>query len=108
MSSRHGWRFPPRVHSLERVKGDECRSFRGVIVKQRLRGRVTLGDVIMKPDIDAAIRQVRQANIGRYRRLLGTPLTAHERQFIERRLAEEEEALGKAVGKELPFDLAAD
>lgn len=62
----------------------------------------------MKPDISTAIRKVHQANIGRYRRLLGTPLTDHERQFVERRLAEEEEALRAAPGKIPPFDLAAD
>ena len=51
---------------------------------------------------------VHQANIGRYRRILSTPLTDHERQFIERRLAEEEEALRTAAGSGPPFDLAAD
>lgn len=34
-----------------------------------------------------------RANIGRYRRLLKTHLAEHEREFIERRLAEEEGAL---------------
>jgi hypothetical protein len=67
-----------------------------------------LGSIIVAVDFDRAIRSVHQANIGRYRRILRTPLTDHERQFIERRLAEEEEALRAAVGKIPPFDLAAD
>ena len=66
------------------------------------------GDVVMTVDINMAIRKVHEANIGRYRRLLGTPLTDHERQFVERRLAEEEEALRSVIGKDPPFDLAAE
>ena len=62
----------------------------------------------MKVEIDPAIQKVHQANIGRYRRLLSTPLTDRERQFIEQRIAEEEEALGKVVGKGPSFDLVAD
>ena len=62
----------------------------------------------MKSDINTAIRMVHQANIGRYRRLLSTPLTDHERRFVERRLAEEEDALRNLAGQGPPFDLAAD
>jgi len=38
-----------------------------------------------------------RANIDRYRRLLKTYLTVTEREFIERRLGEEEEALLEIV-----------
>jgi len=38
-------------------------------------------------------RWVHQANIERYRRIIKTHLTENERQFIERRLAEEQHAL---------------
>ena len=36
---------------------------------------------------------VHQANIERYRRMLATPLTPTERQFIEQRICEEEVGL---------------
>ncbi len=62
----------------------------------------------MTTDIDAAVRTVHQANADRYRRLLRTPLTDHERQFIERRLAEEEAALRPAAGFGPPLANAAD
>ncbi|MEJ2377038.1 MAG: hypothetical protein P8Y53_05065 [Pseudolabrys sp.] len=38
-----------------------------------------------------------RANITNYRRLLLTPLTAQERAFVERRLAEEETALDQII-----------
>lgn len=62
----------------------------------------------MTADIDKAIQAVHQANIGRYRRLLATHLTDHERQFLERRLAEEQEALDKASRPNPPLELAMD
>jgi hypothetical protein len=34
-----------------------------------------------------------RANIAKYRRILGTHLTAEERRFVERRVAEEQAAL---------------
>ncbi len=40
---------------------------------------------------------VHRDNIGRYRKILRTYLTETERQFVERRLAEEEEALRDIV-----------
>lgn len=58
----------------------------------------------MTEDFDSAVRLVHQANIGRYRRLLTTSLTDNEREFIERRLLEEEDKLRKTS----PFDLAMD
>ena len=39
-----------------------------------------------------------QANINRYRKLLTSDLTVNEREFIERRLGEEEEALRQMAG----------
>jgi len=36
---------------------------------------------------------VHRENIARYQRILGTYLTAEERRFVERRLAEEQAAL---------------
>lgn len=47
----------------------------------------------MRKDLDDALRWAHHANIERYRRLLATGLTANEREFIERRIAEEQEAL---------------
>jgi hypothetical protein len=61
----------------------------------------------MTADFERAVRSVHRANINRYRRLLATFLTDHERQFIERRLAEEEAALGKA-SQPPPLGLAMD
>ncbi len=43
---------------------------------------------------DAGLRTwVHRANIERYRRIMATPLTAIERQFVEQRIREEEAAL---------------
>ncbi len=39
-----------------------------------------------------------KANIGKYRRILETHLTADERRFVEPRLNEEQAALEKLVG----------
>lgn len=47
----------------------------------------------MKPDMRDALLLVHRANIDRYRKLLKTDLTVTERNFIERRLGEEEEEL---------------
>ncbi|MBV8698174.1 MAG: hypothetical protein JO052_10000 [Bradyrhizobium sp.] len=41
-------------------------------------------------------RWSREANVERYRRLLGTQLTDHERRFVERRLAEELATAGRS------------
>lgn len=49
------------------------------------------------PDEKLARLRTHRNNISRYRRLLQTRLTALERDFIERRLAEEEGAL-KCLG----------
>jgi hypothetical protein len=42
-------------------------------------------------------------NIGRYRKLLTTPLTDLERQFLERRLAEEQSALESLIASTFPL-----
>jgi hypothetical protein len=48
---------------------------------------------------DIAVRKfAHQENIDRYRKILNTFLTAHERSFIERRLAEEQVALQQIAG----------
>lgn len=49
----------------------------------------------MRTDFETARLAARQSNIDRYRRILQTKLTEHERRFVERRLAEEEERLPK-------------
>ncbi len=45
------------------------------------------------PDDAGLWSWVHRANIERYRRIMATPLTAIERQFIEQRIREEEAAL---------------
>ncbi len=47
----------------------------------------------MTSDLNKALRSAHRANIERYRRLLQTHLTENERQFVERRIAEEQRAL---------------
>lgn len=47
----------------------------------------------MKSDVKHALVFAHRTNIDRYRRLMKTHLTVNERQFIERRLDEEEQAL---------------
>jgi len=39
-----------------------------------------------------------RANITRYEKILETDLTAQERYFVERRLSEEQKALGRLTG----------
>jgi hypothetical protein len=47
-------------------------------------------------------------NIARYRRLLDTKLTADERRFVERRVAEERAALQRLTGGATSEDTSAD
>lgn len=58
----------------------------------------------MKPDMREILILARQTNISRYRRLLKTNLTVIEREFIERRLREEEEAILEIVQGSALFD----
>lgn len=51
----------------------------------------------MSLDLRNAFPFARRANVERYRRLLSTYLTENEREFVERRLAEEEAALRDIV-----------
>ena len=47
----------------------------------------------MTSNLQNGLVYAHRANIDRYRRLLKTHLTEHERDFITRRLGEEEDAL---------------
>ena len=47
----------------------------------------------MMSDLQNTLLYAHQANIDRYRKVLKTHLADHEREFIERRLGEEENAL---------------
>ena len=54
--------------------------------------------------LETASQFARRANIERYRKILGTHLTAEERRFVERRLAEEQALLHKLpVGASRPW-----
>jgi len=57
----------------------------------------------MMIDENAARLRAHHNNIGRYRRLLQTNLTVLERDFIERRLAEEETALNRVASYTFPL-----
>jgi hypothetical protein len=61
----------------------------------------------MTPMLDEKLARLRshRNNISRYRRLLQTRLTALERDFIERRLSEEEAALNRLSIDTFPFAL---
>ena len=52
----------------------------------------------MSIDLEQAQRSAHRANIKRYRRLLETYLTDHERQFVEQRIVEEQQALRQIAG----------
>jgi len=47
----------------------------------------------MSRDPATAFKLGREANVERYKKLLGSHLTATERAFVERRLTEEQDAL---------------
>jgi hypothetical protein len=47
----------------------------------------------MTSDLNKALRSAHRANIDRYRRLLQSNLSDDERQFVVRRIAEEQRAL---------------
>ena len=50
-----------------------------------------------------ALLRTHRNNIARYRRLLKTKLTEYERQFIERRLSEEQSAREKLAASTFPI-----
>jgi hypothetical protein len=56
----------------------------------------------MRLRIETAEQFARRSNIARYRRILATYLTAEERRFVERRLAEEQVAFQKLVWRIAP------
>lgn len=62
----------------------------------------------MTAELDSAVQSVHRTNIDHYSRLLITNLTDLERQFVERRLAEEQEALHQANNASRPFDLVSE
>jgi hypothetical protein len=56
-------------------------------------------------DENIACLRTHRNNIARYRRLLQTKLTDLERQFIERRLSEEQSEYERFGGRHLPHDI---
>jgi hypothetical protein len=56
-------------------------------------------------DENLARLRVHRQNIERYRRLLETNLTVLEREFIERRITEEESALDRLASDTFPLVL---
>jgi hypothetical protein len=54
-------------------------------------------------DENFALMRAHRNNIARYRKLLKTRLTDLERQFLERRVAEEQSALEKIVASTFPL-----
>lgn len=59
---------------------------------------IARGSLRMSTDLESTLRWAHEANLERYRRLLETCLTDNERQFVERRIAEEREALRQVAG----------
>ena len=57
-------------------------------------------------DRDLAHIRTHRNNIHRYRRLLGTKLSDVERQFIERRLSEEQSALQALAAENFPVEFS--
>lgn len=58
----------------------------------------------MTSNLQNSLIYAHQTNIARYHRLLKTVLTDHEREFIERRLGEEKDALVEIARKAVQFD----
>jgi len=56
-------------------------------------------------DESLALKRAHSGNIARYRKLLKTSLTELERQFLERRVAEEQLALEKIAASVFPLTL---
>jgi hypothetical protein len=52
-----------------------------------------VGGFSMTSDLEKAMRWAHEANIQRYRKILSTPLTETERQFIQNRITEEQRAI---------------
>jgi hypothetical protein len=56
----------------------------------------------MASDLESALAFAHWANIKRYRRLLATHLTAHDRRYIEEELAQEQAALERLAVETAP------
>ena len=59
-------------------------------------------------EVQRALMAAHQGNVRRYRRMLGTYLTDFERQFVEHRLFEEEDAIRQLRGAPVPGDRGDD
>lgn len=81
----------------------------GLISYRRLEGgQPPGGHRAMNSKLQESLLFAHRANIDRYRRLLRTHLTDHERAFIKRRLAEEERALLEIGQRAAELDCAND
>jgi hypothetical protein len=65
--------------------------------------KYAFGSLRMISDLVSTLRWAHEANIQRYQRLLETSLTDNERRFVERRIAEEQEALRQVAGNMNPL-----
>jgi hypothetical protein len=61
-------------------------------------------EMTVMSDVQKTSLFAHRANIDRYRRLLASYLTAKEREFVERRLREEESALMVSARKAAEFE----
>lgn len=61
-------------------------------------------EAVVASDLQNDLVYAHHANIDRYERLLKSPLENHVREFIERRLDEEEEALRKIAHRTVQID----
>src|SRR4029434_3817041 len=91
--------FSESRETLDRLGKDFCLMRLSVILFQFL-----YWIAIMIDENLARLRAHRQ-NIERYRRLLETSLTVLERDFVERRIAEEESALNRLASDPFPVVL---
>jgi hypothetical protein len=53
-------------------------------------------------EFDTAMMSAHRKNIARYQRLLESHLSADERRYVERRVAEERAALGQIAARSAP------
>ena len=58
-------------------------------------------------ELDTAMMSAHRKNIARYRGLLGGALSADERRYVERRIAEAQAALRRICRDAPPFSIAA-
>jgi hypothetical protein len=78
----------------------------GSIPLSDMKGKPLPSGVTMMLDADLARIRAHRNNIHRYRRLLRTKLSELERQFIERRLAEEQSSLDALTAETFPIAIA--